>query len=70
MSCERLPQLASKAVGDALHEVMQRHSSTQLLVLCGHTHGGGKAQILRNLELRTGEAKYGHPAIQEVFEVR
>ena len=40
----------------------------ELLVLCGHTHGSGETQILDNLHVLTGGAKYGEPAIQRVFE--
>jgi hypothetical protein len=31
----------------------------------GHTHGGGKALILENLQVLTGEAEYGRPEIQQ-----
>ena len=39
-----------------------------MTVLCGHTHGRGHARILPNLEVRTGGAKYGNPAIQCIME--
>ena len=39
-----------------------------MTVLSGHTHGGGRAQILENLTVLTGAAAYGEPAVQEVFE--
>jgi hypothetical protein len=40
-----------------------------LLVLCGHTHGSGEVQILDNLFVMTGGARYGEPAIQHVLNV-
>lgn len=63
-----LPFFSCKAVGDILSEVMQEHLDKRMTVLCGHTHGGGTSQILPNLVVLTGQAHYGHPAIQEIFE--
>jgi predicted MPP superfamily phosphohydrolase len=48
---------------------MRAWPDREMLVLCGHTHGGGVAKILPNLEARTGEARYGFPRIQGVIEV-
>jgi hypothetical protein len=41
----------------------------QLTVLCGHTRGGGEAEILPNLRVLTGGARYGNPAVQRVIGV-
>ena len=41
----------------------------KMTVLCGHTHSPGFAQILDNLEVRTGGAQYGEPALQRVWEL-
>jgi predicted MPP superfamily phosphohydrolase len=41
----------------------------KLLVLCGHTHGGGELQVLENLRVVTGPAEYGKPVIQRIIEV-
>ena len=65
-----LPHFASKAAGDALLRVMESHPQCDLLVLCGHTHGGGECRPLTNLRVLTGEAEYGAPQIQQVFDVR
>ena len=65
-----LPFSSCKAVGDALVEAMARASDREMTVLCGHTHGGGEAQILPNLRVLTGGARYGHPTVQRVIEVR
>lgn len=64
-----LPFFACKAVGDALVEAMTAAPDRRMTVLCGHTHGGGEAQILPNLRVLTGEARYGQPEVQQVLEV-
>jgi predicted MPP superfamily phosphohydrolase len=37
-------------------------------MLCGHTHGGGEAEMLPNLRVLTGPATYGRPEVQRVVE--
>lgn len=64
-----LPHFASKVSGDALTEVLGGRPGKEVLVLCGHTHGGGRTQPLTNLEVRTGGAEYGRPAIQEILGI-
>lgn len=63
-----LPFFSCKAVGDVLAEAMRNHPDKRMTVLCGHTHGGGRSEILPNLVTFTGPAEYGRPAIQKVFE--
>ncbi len=63
------PHFTCKAVGDVLLETMQERPDRRMTVLCGHTHGAGHAQILPNLEVITGPAEYGEPAVQRVFDV-
>lgn len=65
-----LPHFCSRAVGEALIEVMDAHPDRDLLVLCGHTHGGGAVQIRPNLRVVVGTAEYGQPDLQELIEVR
>jgi 3',5'-cyclic-AMP phosphodiesterase len=65
-----LPYFACKVVGDVFKRVMQANPQTNLLVLCGHTHGGGEVHILPNLQVLTGAAEYGKPAIERVLEVK
>jgi 3',5'-cyclic AMP phosphodiesterase CpdA len=62
-----LALFACRAVGDVLLEVMRDRSDRRLTVLCGHTHSAGAAQILPNLEVRTGHATYGAPCIQDLL---
>jgi len=64
-----LPYFACKIVGDVLKKVMQSSPKSRLIVLCGHTHSGGEVQILPNLQVLTGEAKYGEPVVERVLEV-
>jgi Icc protein len=64
-----LPHFACRAVGDRLAGIMRGHPDHKMTVLCGHTHSPGFAQILDNLEVRTGGAQYGEPALQRVWEL-
>ena len=64
-----LPYFACQAVGDVLKSVMERHPEHRLTVLCGHTHGRGECRILPNLDVLTGGARYGRPAIERVLEI-
>jgi 3',5'-cyclic-AMP phosphodiesterase len=63
-----LPHFCSRAVGDVLVEIMEAHPEGDLLVLCGHTHGGGGVQVRPNLRVVVGTAEYGRPAVQDVIE--
>jgi 3',5'-cyclic-AMP phosphodiesterase len=64
-----LPHFTCKAVGDALAEAMADRPDREMTVLCGHTHGAGEAQVLPNLRVLTGGARYGQPEIQQMLEV-
>lgn len=64
-----LPHFTCKAMGDTIMEIMNRHPDQELLVLCGHTHGEGTAQILPNLLVHTGGADYGVPRLQDVLVI-
>ena len=64
-----LPFFTCHAVGQTLRDLMTRHPDRELVVLCGHTHSAGVARIAPNLEVRTGSAVYGAPAIQDVLEL-
>jgi 3',5'-cyclic AMP phosphodiesterase CpdA len=63
------PYFTCKAVGDLLLDVMTKRQDRRLTVLCGHTHSPGRARLLPNLEVLTGQAEYGAPEIQRVFEI-
>ena len=59
-----VPHFTCQAVGDVLRAIMARRPDCHLTVLCGHTHSPGIAQILPNLEVRTGHAEYGVLQVQ------
>jgi predicted MPP superfamily phosphohydrolase len=59
-----LPLFASLAPGEVLRSVMSARPDRKLIVLCGHTHGEGYADILPNLRVLTGGADYGAPQLQ------
>lgn len=62
-----LPLFACKAMGDVLLEVAQSYPGCQILVLCGHTHGGSELAVQNNLHVMTGRAEYGKPRIEIVL---
>ncbi|MCP4692550.1 MAG: phosphoesterase [Desulfobacterales bacterium] len=64
-----LPHFSCKAAGDVLVEMMEAHPDRRMTVLCGHTHGGGVADILPNLRVLTGAAVYGRPHLQEMLDI-
>ena len=64
-----LPHFACGAVGDRLSAIMCKHPDRVMTVLCGHTHSPGSALILDNLAVLTGEAHYGEPQLQRVWEL-
>jgi len=63
-----LPHFSSKAIGDVLLEMADKYPKTHFTVLCGHTHGGGEAQMRPNLRVLNGDAEYRQPKIQRIFE--
>ena len=64
-----LPHFANQVVGDALVEIMASRPDCQLTVLCGHTHSPCQIKILDNLLVLAGQAEYGVPQIQQIFEI-
>ncbi len=63
-----LPYFCCEAAGRAMQNLMRQHPDRNLLVLCGHTHGWGKVDILPNLKVITGQATYGQPTLQPPLE--
>jgi hypothetical protein len=64
-----LPHFSSLTVGEAIAETAQKFPATQFTVYCGHTHSEGTAQILPNVECRTGAANYGNVLKPVIIEV-
>jgi len=65
-----LPHMTCKAAGQALRAAMTDRPDRTMTVLCGHTHGGGQVDILPNLRVLTGQARYGHPGIQRILNAK
>lgn len=61
-----LPYYTCAAVGDALRAAMTARPDARMTVYCGHTHGGGEAQVLPNLRVVTGAAAYGAPTVRVI----
>ena len=57
-------------MGGVLLDAARSHPKRQILVLCGHTHGGGEVHVAENLRVVTSPAEYGKPEIQQVIKVR
>ena len=64
------PHFVCQAAGEALRELMRQRPEKRMTVLCGHTHSGGEASILANLQVLTGAAEYGEPEVQRVLTVK
>lgn len=64
------PWFSCRAVGDVVRGCARDHPDVEFIVLCGHTHGGGRYAAAPNLTVLTAEAEYGAPASQGIFEIR
>jgi Icc protein len=63
------PFFSSKVVGDVLLKSARARPELQHTVLCGHTHGRGVYQPLRNLVVYTGRARYGAPELAGILSI-
>ena len=61
---EWLPYFTCRAVGNVLLAAARARPEVTFTVYCGHTHGGGVSQLLPNLTVHTGGARYGTPEFQ------
>jgi Icc-related predicted phosphoesterase len=66
---EWAPYFVSISMGEMITEVMAEYPDQHLLVLCGHTHSRAEYSPLANVKVIAGEAEYGDPALQQVFEI-
>jgi hypothetical protein len=64
-----LPHFSSRSTGDALVETARARPDREILVLCGHTHGGGSLEVLPNLMVVTGAAQYGRPEVTGIIDL-
>lgn len=63
-----LPFFSCKAVGEVLRAHVASHPAQRVVVLCGHTHGAGVAEIEERLVVHTGAAEYGQIALAGVLD--
>ncbi len=63
-----LPFFCCRSIGDVLRKAAAARPDREVLVLCGHSHGGSDVEILPNLRVRTGEAEYRRPVVQDVLD--
>ena len=59
---EYLPHFSSPTAGVPIKEIAKANPEKNFVVLCGHTHGEGFAQILPNLCVYAGGVKYRYPS--------
>lgn len=64
-----LPYFASKATGDVIMAFAKKYTNIHFLVLCGHTHTAVSVMLSHNIEIKSGNAEYYKPEIQEVIFV-
>ena len=64
-----LPWFSCQATGAAIAGIAAAHPDTQFLVLCGHTHSGGRYSPRANVAVHTASAEYGRPTVQGVIEL-
>ncbi len=63
-----LPFFTCAATGAALRAAMSAQPDARMTVLCGHTHSGGVVDVLPNLRVHTGGARYGVPHVVGVLD--
>ncbi len=68
-SYDFLPFYASLATGNVLLEVATEHQHIKFFVFCGHTHAKSITKPLANLTVKSGQAEYYMPEIQEIINV-
>lgn len=64
-----LPWYTSRVMGEMLERVAAAHPTTELHVLCGHTHTSFIARVAANIVIQVGAAEYGQPALADVFDL-
>lgn len=62
-----LPYFASLATGDALLSIATEYPQVEFMVFCGHTHSTSQYRPLENLTVKSGQAEYYTPTIQELI---
>jgi predicted phosphohydrolase len=57
------PWSLNLTMGHMLLGTVESHPDVRFTLLTGHTHGGGRKQLRRNLLCLAGKAQYGHPQL-------
>jgi len=66
-----MPHFSSKRMGDAIRKLSEENPLDNITVLCGHTHGEGTCQPLKNVVCYTSKAEYYLPEINKnSFEIK
>ena len=63
-----LPWYCARFMGEMLHEEANAHPDVEIVVLCGHTHTATDVQILPNLRVMVGGARYEWPAVSRTLD--
>ncbi|KTD24431.1 MULTISPECIES: metallophosphoesterase family protein [Legionella] len=64
-----LPYYASQATGNVLLELAHENQQIHFAVFCGHTHAKSIYKPLENLTIKSGQAEYYMPEIQEIITI-
>jgi len=56
-------------VGDVLRQAASANPDRQYVVLCGHTHHEGTAQMADNLIVHTGYSRYGTLELESIIQI-
>lgn len=62
-----VPWYSSRSMGEMLLRVADDFPSTEIRVLCGHTHARADEQVAPNLRVSVGAAEYAKPILADVF---
>ncbi|KTD36750.1 phosphoesterase [Legionella nautarum] len=63
------PYYSSQATGKVLLELAVKYEQIKFSVFCGHTHAKSLYKPLENLTIKTGQAEYYMPEIQEIISL-
>lgn len=63
------PFFVCGSVGEVLREAAANFAHRQLIVLCGHTHHSGSADVTGNLTVLTGHSECGQPRLSATLAI-
>lgn len=65
-----LPHFTCKIMGDLLKNVMRANPQCKMTILCGHSHSEAEVNVLPNLKVQVGYAKYSYPSLNKVITLK